>query len=85
MIPDTRGDETYWSLRLSRDALLKGQGDGEKPEQTQTWDVSYSPDLGVLYQARYGKHAFTFVFILIFLPRLSLHVSSDNWRIVPKL
>lgn len=52
MTPDKSGGETYWSLRLSSDALLKGQGDGEKPEQTQTRGISYSPEQGVLYQAR---------------------------------
>lgn len=35
MTPDTRGDETYWSLRLGSDALPEGQGDGEKPEQSR--------------------------------------------------
>lgn len=67
MTPKTRWGKTYW--RLSPDALLMGQGDGEKPEQTRTWSISYSPEQRVLYQARYGEQTLSFVFVLIFLPR----------------
>lgn len=35
MTPDTGGDETYWSLRLSSDVVPEGQGNGEKPEQSR--------------------------------------------------
>lgn len=40
MTPDTRGDETYWGLRLSSDALPEGQGYREKPDRA---DKMYHP------------------------------------------
>lgn len=78
MTPDRREGGTYWSLKLRCDALPEDQADGEKPKQTQTRSISYSPVQGMLYPARYGEQALTTVFTLIFPSILSVHVASDN-------
>jgi len=54
MTPGRREGETYWSLRLHSVPLPKGQADMEKPNEIKTQCISYSPEQGMLYLARYG-------------------------------